>query len=58
METKEETTYYVYCHHCEKVLFKGPLSEAIRIECEKNHPYTFGAQWYYDKIYPEVVLED
>ncbi len=44
---------YVYCHGCQKLLFKGPLDDAVKIRCG-DHGITSGKLSYINEVYPDV----
>lgn len=44
---------YVYCHDCEKLLFKGPIDDANGIRCGE-HTITCGKIGYFNKAYPDI----
>ena len=44
---------YVYCHDCDKLLYKGPLEDAAPYNC-KGHTVTMGKLWYFNKNYPNI----
>lgn len=51
MEINEKV--YVFCHGCNKLLFKGPLKDAVKVKCG-DHTITSGILSYINKAYPEV----
>jgi len=44
---------YVYCHDCDKLLYKGPLADAVKIKCG-HHTITCGKIEYINAVYPSV----
>jgi hypothetical protein len=46
-------TYYVYCHDCKKLIYKGDHDTAIKKSCGK-HGITFGRLDYIHSSYPEL----
>jgi hypothetical protein len=57
MTTRQNEIVYVYCHTCKDLIYKGDMEEAVRKSCLKTHTYTCGKKEYYERVYPEVVLE-
>ena len=51
---KKDEEAYVYCHNCEKLLFKGSIDEAVKIKCEDGHSYTCGKKSYINMVCPEI----
>jgi len=45
---------YVYCHGCNKLLYKGPLEDAVKIKCVEGHTITLGQIDYFNNVYPDV----
>ena len=35
MKTKQDETYYVYCHTCKDLIFEGNVDEAVQKSCLK-----------------------
>ena len=44
---------YVYCHDCEKLLFKGEYIEASTIKCG-DHRITCGQKLYFEQAFEEA----
>ena len=49
--------YYVYCHDCKRLIFKGAKADAIKISCGK-HGITFATLEYINEHYPLIDTSD
>jgi hypothetical protein len=55
---KPKVVYYVYCHTCKKLIFKGSIEHAVDVECGEYHNYTFAKKSYFETIYPDIDTKE
>lgn len=50
--------YYVYCHTCKRLAFKGSWERAVEVACGEYHNYTCGKKEYFTKVYPDIDTKE